>query len=51
MWGRDGGDVASDLGGLETDIFLQRGMDRQTTDLPVGQISWNPLPNFAVRAG
>ena len=37
--GQDGGDLASDLGQEEMDLFLQRGMDRKLGDLPVGRKS------------
>ena len=41
--GRDSGGFRSDLGQAGNEIFLQRGLDRQFTDLPVGQISgWVP---------
>src|SRR6202035_2021356 len=33
---RDGGGYRSDLGATGTRIFLQPGLDRQITDLPVG---------------
>ena len=36
---RDGGRYRPDLGFGKTEIFLQRGLDRQFSDLPVGQIS------------
>ena len=34
--GRDGWGYRSDLGQVRTGIFLQRGLDSQLTDLPVG---------------
>jgi hypothetical protein len=37
--GRDGGGYRSDLGQVRTGIFLQRGLDRRTTEQPVGQIN------------
>ena len=37
--GRDGGRYRFDLGQAESGIFLRKGLDRQSTDLPVGQIS------------
>ena len=37
--GRDDKSSRCDLGCTKTEIFLQRGMDRQTTEQPVGQIS------------
>jgi hypothetical protein len=36
--GRDGEECRSDLGKKGTRIFLRRGLDRRTTDLPVGQM-------------
>ena len=42
-WGQDGAGYKFDLGLQQCGIFLQRGLDRQFTDLPVGQISeWIP---------
>ena len=35
--GRDGEGCRFDLGLSKTEIFLKRGLDRQITDLPVGQ--------------
>jgi hypothetical protein len=37
--GRDGAGYRSDLGKNGTGIFLQRGLDRPTSEQPVGQIS------------
>jgi hypothetical protein len=37
--GRNGNGYKSDLGKTRTEIFLQKGLDRKMTDLPVGQIS------------
>src|SRR6202171_3862993 len=37
--GRNGAGSKSDLGLRRSGIFLQRGLDTQFTDLPVGQIS------------
>jgi hypothetical protein len=37
--GRDGESYGSDLGQAGNEIFLQMGLDSQTTEQPVGQIS------------
>ena len=41
--GRDGGGYRSDLGQAKTKIFLQRGLDTQVTDLPVGHNQLDPV--------
>jgi hypothetical protein len=38
--GRDGGGYRGDLGQARRGIFSQRGLDRVTDKLPVGQITW-----------
>jgi hypothetical protein len=41
--GRDGRSCRFDLGLTGTELFLQMGMDRQVTDLPVGKsVSLSP---------
>jgi hypothetical protein len=44
--GQDAGSCRSDLPDGLSEIFLQKGLDRKTTDLPDGQIS----PLFTVIA-
>ena len=41
--GRDSESYSFDLGFGKTEIFLQMGLDRQFTDLPVGQIRFDLL--------
>jgi hypothetical protein len=45
--GRDGGGYRGDLGQRETEIFLQRGLDRQISRQPVGQITQSYGPDYA----
>jgi hypothetical protein len=44
---RDSDGYRSDLGQAKTRIFLQQGLDRQISDLPVGHI----MPSFMVLQG
>jgi hypothetical protein len=49
-WGQDGAGYKFDLGLRRSGIFLQRGLDGQFTDLPVGQISgWIPPASLQPR--